>query len=86
MYNYIMKQIIAAIIVLGIMVGGFYFFFQKPSSPSTPQQATNYEECTKIKGSIIMESYPQRCKTPDGKTFTAPVENPDSLKPPLPVE
>lgn len=39
-----------------------------------PPVATNFEECTKIKGSIILESYPRQCQTPDGKTFTEEVE------------
>ena len=39
-------------------------------------KATNFEGCTKIKGSIILTTYPRQCVTPGGKTFTEEVETP----------
>ena len=36
-------------------------------------QVSNFEECANA-GYQVMESYPRRCKTPDGKVFTEEVD------------
>lgn len=43
-----------------------------------PASVTNFDECAAA-GYPIMESYPEQCRTPDGKTFTRQIplqENP----------
>lgn len=61
--------LITLVTVLLATVGvGLFLWLKKPSP------ATNFEECTKIKGSIILQTYLRQCRTPDGKTFTEEVE------------
>ncbi|HEX3036086.1 MAG TPA: GerMN domain-containing protein [Thermodesulfobacteriota bacterium] len=38
------------------------------------QKITNFEECASA-GNPVMESYPRRCATPDGKTFVEDIGN-----------
>lgn len=60
--------ILLAIITLAVVGVGLCLYLKKPPV------ATNFEECTKVKGSIVLETYPRQCRTPDGKTFTEEVE------------
>lgn len=58
------------IVVIGITV---YFTMFKPDEvPIT--DINNFEECISA-GYPAMESYPRRCNTPDGKTFTEDIGN-----------
>lgn len=57
---------IGLVSVLGIAsFFGYQYFKAQSTSP-----ASTYEECTQIKGSIIQESYPETCITPNGQHFT----------------
>jgi len=61
--------LITLVTVLLATVGvGLFLWLKKPSP------ATSFEECTRIEGSIILQTYPRQCRTPDGKTFTEEVE------------
>lgn len=40
----------------------------KHGNPSSPAPVENFEECAKLYP--IMETYPEQCRTPDGKNFT----------------
>jgi hypothetical protein len=33
---------------------------------------TNFDECTQASGSLIQETYPERCVTADGRIFVGP--------------
>jgi len=46
---------------------GLFLYLQKPT-------ATNFEECAKIKGSVVLQTYPRQCRAPDGETFTEEIE------------
>lgn len=59
--NLILIIISGAIVVL--LVAGYFFQQYKIS------QINSFDECAKA-GYPIMESYPARCATPDGRTFT----------------
>lgn len=39
----------------------------------TKIKVSSYEDCLKAPGSRILESYPERCVTRDGKSFTRPL-------------
>ncbi len=61
---------ITTIIATGALLGlaGYFFlrsnnFFQKPATA-----INSFEECA-VAGFPIMESYPEQCRTPDGRTF-----------------
>ncbi|MFA6492629.1 MAG: hypothetical protein WCV58_00565 [Patescibacteria group bacterium] len=40
----------------------------KHGNPSGSAPVTNFEECAKLYP--VIETYPEQCKTPDGKSFT----------------
>jgi hypothetical protein len=71
------------VMVLGVVGGGGYYVWKKnhdqKKSADTSQsdnkavKITNYDECTKDKGSRIQESYPAVCVTADNQHFTQPV-------------
>lgn len=43
-----------------------------PDVPPIADQVTSFEECVAA-GYPVMESYPERCATPDGQSFTRDV-------------
>lgn len=54
------------------------FFFTKDKDAETKDEILSFEECVKA-GNPILESYPEQCKTSDGKTFvnTNQIDNSD---------
>ncbi|MDQ3089676.1 MAG: GerMN domain-containing protein [bacterium] len=66
------KIIIIVIIILGAIL---YFATQgKNETPPDVLGISNFEACATA-GYPIQESYPERCTTPDGKTFTRDIGN-----------
>ena len=62
----------AAIIILGVLI---YFFSQSNNkTPPVVSNVSTFEECVTA-GYPVQESYPERCTTPDGKTFTRDIGN-----------
>lgn len=69
-----MKKII---IIIGIMLLGAILYFatqRKIETPPDVRSISSFEECTAA-GYAIQESYPERCTTPGGKTFTRDIGN-----------
>ncbi|MBD3282110.1 MAG: hypothetical protein GF387_00670 [Candidatus Portnoybacteria bacterium] len=64
-----MKKIITIIIILIVAIALFVII-----RPQQTEEITSFEECVEA-GYPVMESYPQQCKTPDGKTFTENIGN-----------
>lgn len=58
-------KLIAFFLVLLIAGIGVWNYQQK----SKVKQLSSFEECAQA-GYPIMESYPEQCRTPDGKSFT----------------
>lgn len=58
--------IISIIAVVVVAAGGVAFYLY-----NRMQTASSYAECVNA-GNPIMDSYPQQCRTPDGKTFVDP--------------
>ncbi len=56
---------IAIVIILAILAAVGVFFFYKDTSYAS---ITTFSECRDA-GFPVMESYPERCNTPDGRTF-----------------
>ncbi len=58
-----MKNILLIVVIIGIIVltGWLYFL---PSE----EEITSFEECVEA-GYLVIDSYPEQCKTPDGKRF-----------------
>ena len=66
-----MKKIIILLIIIVIVAFGVCWYLEK----SKKQVVVNsFEECA-VQGYPILESYPQQCKTPDGKTFAEDIGN-----------
>lgn len=64
--------------LIGVIVTGFVAWRISVAQRTNPGEntqktipATSFEEC-KSAGNPIQESYPERCVTPDGKSFTNP--------------
>lgn len=69
-YNKTVKNFlifILAVVVIGGIVG--YLSYKKQV-----QNAGNFDECTKIQGAVILESYPAQCRL-GNKTFTQNIGN-----------
>ncbi|MES2436641.1 MAG: Gmad2 immunoglobulin-like domain-containing protein [Patescibacteria group bacterium] len=67
-----MKNGILVIIVLFIVIAVLSIILMFDIGRKAPERylsVANFEECAKA-GYPIMESYPSRCSTPDGKTYT----------------
>lgn len=62
-----MNTKVFSIILAVIVVAGVGIWLTR--GPADYASITNYEECAAA-GYPIMESYPERCATPDGRTFT----------------
>ena len=68
------------IILIILVLGAVYLLVknQKNSSqketPTAKISVANFEGCAAA-GYPVMQSYPRRCKTPDGKTFTEDIGN-----------
>lgn len=54
--------VFAVILIVGIAIWQL-------KSRENPQNITSFDECAAA-GYPVMESYPEQCKTPDGRTFT----------------
>lgn len=59
------KNILIPLVVL-VVAAGAWLFFKAPAQKYAA--ITNFEQCAAA-GFPIMESYPEQCKTPDGRTF-----------------
>jgi len=60
------------ILILGVIL--YFATERKIEIPPDVRSVSTFEEC-KAAGYSIQESYPERCTTPDGKTFTRDIGN-----------
>jgi hypothetical protein len=60
-------------VVIAIVGISLFAYLNKPTTTPTPEgqiiEISSFEECAAA-GNPVMQSYPPRCKTADGKTFT----------------
>jgi hypothetical protein len=70
---------IIVIVVLAVLVVGLGTWLLVRLFSAPPPTVTNYAECVAA-GYPILETYPEQCRTPDGRTFT----NPDATPQPPP--
>lgn len=68
---------LTAIVGALLLLGAFVLLYQRNSNIKS---INNFEECVSA-GYPIMESYPERCQTPDGRTFTRQVSETDTWIP-----
>ncbi len=65
-----MRKDVLLLIIGGVIIAilaGILIFVKNPKKELS--QITDFESCAKA-GYPLMQTYPQICKTPDGKTFT----------------
>lgn len=67
----------SALIVLALAGVACYFLLQNKSTlvRQTSTDIASFEECAAA-GYTIMESYPEQCRTPDGRNFTRQINAP----------
>lgn len=71
-----MKRILLAILVLVVIaLGVFVWRTTTYEIIAENTGATNFWECLRESGSTLVDRYPKKCKTVDGKTFTVKVGN-----------
>jgi putative hemolysin len=66
----LIEKIFALWLILTFLICGYIISLKF----TTHTEVATYDECLKAKGSMIQESYPQRCVTKDGQIFTQQVE------------
>ncbi len=69
----ISKKTVWVSLLFGLAVASAFlavFFATRPA----PRAVTNFKECVAA-GYPVLESYPRRCQTPDGKTFVEDIGN-----------
>ncbi len=59
----------AALLILVVIIAAVYWLGLKSNDVEAPVQS--FQECVDA-GNPIMESYPEQCRTPDGRTFVNP--------------
>lgn len=74
-----MPKIFLAVVLVTIFLGVGAYWFTQQAQRDVVSNITSYEECAAA-GYPIMESYPEQCRTPDGRTFT---RNVDRVVPPV---
>lgn len=73
-YNCLMKSKVYLIIFVVLLAAISTYFYWRPKPEQKPAEISSFEECAAA-GYPIMESYPERCRTPDGKTFARDIGN-----------
>jgi hypothetical protein len=71
---------IVVIAVLAILVVGLGTWLLVRLFSASPSTVTTYAECVAA-GYPILETYPEQCRTPDGRTFTNPDAEPQTPPP-----
>jgi len=74
-YHFIILYIIIIALIALIISSRDEWFSQKSADPIQTKTATNFDECATL-GYPIQESYPRRCATPEGQTFTEEINKP----------
>lgn len=59
------RAVVGGVVIVGVIALGFLYYSKRESDYSA---VTNFSEC-KQAGYPIMESYPEKCQTPDGRQF-----------------
>ena len=76
------KVIIILLIVLSALLlallGGLFY---RNSLIQHETAVTDFESCKKATGSILLETYPEQCKTTEGKTFVGPADTAKTTPP-----
>lgn len=77
----IIFTIVIAVVCTVLTIGGVLVFILSQSD-NRQANISNYEQCVAA-GNPILESYPEQCVTPDGRSFTRELtlEEQENLRP-----
>lgn len=67
--------IVIVVVALAILVLLGFLFWQNFIKSGAGSTVSNFEECKAAPGSVLLETYPEQCRTSDGQTFTGPTNN-----------
>jgi hypothetical protein len=62
------KKVLIFLVVVLLVTGGYFYL------NTSREEVNNFEECVAA-GYSVMESYPQKCTTSEGETFTEDIGN-----------
>lgn len=74
-YHFVILYIIIIGLIALVISSRDEWFSGKSTQPTQTKTATNFDECVDL-GFPIQESYPRRCATPEGQTFTEEITEP----------
>lgn len=82
------SRIIMAVAVFILLTGAIYYFeyFRLQKVDKSEQSKINSFEACALAGNPIMESYPEQCRTADGRTFARPLSAEEQAKLTPPAE
>ncbi len=69
------ESLVVTAVILAILAVLSYYFIDKLSGEEAVT-VSNFEECV-ARGYPVMESYPRRCNTPAGESFTEVLNSTD---------
>ena len=69
------ESLVVVAVILAVLAVLSYYFIDKLSGAKTVT-VSSFEECVAW-GYPVMESYPRRCNTPDGNSFTEVLDSTD---------
>jgi hypothetical protein len=69
--------IIGGIILIFVILAGLHYFLKQLNNQKITQPfVATFAECTKLKGSVIIDTYPKLCKTEDKVTYIEEIKEP----------
>ncbi|MEX0622179.1 MAG: Gmad2 immunoglobulin-like domain-containing protein [Candidatus Woykebacteria bacterium] len=68
------KILIPGLLMIIVLVAAAFVWFGRKQTTDTKPSVSNFDECAAA-GYSVLESYPARCVTPDGKSFTQDIGN-----------
>lgn len=71
--NFDKKTLGLAVVIVIVLGFGLWLADRAPE----PAVISDFESCARSQGGKVQESYPRRCQTADGRTFTEPVTEGD---------
>lgn len=74
-YHFVILYIIIIGLIALVISSRDEWFSGESTQPTQTKTATNFDECVDL-GFPIQESYPRRCATPEGQTFTEEINEP----------
>ena len=69
-----MKSLVITLLIIISLAGGFFLWSSSMQRQEQIHSIASFEDCAAA-GYPIIESYPEQCRTPDGRTFVRDISN-----------